>query len=95
MAEAPPLWHRQQILAAVRMKQTTLAALARENGMSRNTMYWALIKRHERANAIIAAFLGVSMHELWPGWYAPTVNPPTPEPGAKAAKEHRTSRKAA
>jgi Ner family transcriptional regulator len=95
LAEDLPLWHRQQILAAVRMKQTTLAALARENGLSRNTMYWALVKPHERANAIIAAFLGVSMHELWPGWYAPTVTPPAPNLSAKAAKESRTSKRAA
>ncbi len=95
MAGSRPLWHRQEILAAVRMKQTTLAALARENGLSRNTMYWALAKRHERANAIIAAFLGVPMHELWPSWYAPTVSPSAPQPSAKSQVLSRQNKKVA
>jgi hypothetical protein len=32
-------------------------------------MVWALIKPHPRANAAIAEFLGVSLHELWPQWF--------------------------
>ena len=77
------------------MKGTTLAALARENGLSRNTMYWALAKRHERANAIIAAFLGAPMHELWPSWYPPITSPSAPKPNAKGRGESRANKKAA
>lgn len=76
------------------MKGTSLAGLARKNGLSRNTMYWALVKPHERANAIIARFLGVQMHELWPSWYAPTTSPSAPKSSSKARGESRHSEKA-
>ncbi len=90
-----PSWHRQDIIAALKKKGTSLAEVGRGLGFSRATMSWALMKRHPRANAAVAATLGVSMHELWPGWYAPTVTPPAPKPSAKAAKESRTSKRAA
>jgi Ner family transcriptional regulator len=88
-------WHREQIKAAIRMKKTSLAALARENGLAKDTMYWALIKPHARANAIIAAFLGMSMHELWPAWYPPTVSPSASKPIAKPQALSRLNKKVA
>jgi lambda repressor-like predicted transcriptional regulator len=48
-----------------------LSALALRNGYARNTLHCALYKPHPAANRVIARFLGVSLHELWPQWYAP------------------------
>lgn len=62
-------WHRQEIIAAVRMKGSSIAAIGRGIGLKRPTMSWALISPRIRANRAIADFLGVSMHELWPQWF--------------------------
>ncbi|MBY6243513.1 helix-turn-helix domain-containing protein [Methylosinus sp. Sm6] len=62
-------WSHQRILFAVRERGTTLMALGREAGYGRTTLHNALSKRHPRAHAVIAKFLGVSRHELWPDWY--------------------------
>lgn len=92
--ELKPGWHPQDIIAEVRKRGTTLAGIAATSGMSKNTLYWALRKRHERANLAIAAFLGVPAHELWPRWF-PSISSSTPEPIASRSKESRIPTKAA
>lgn len=62
-------WSHQKILFAVRERGSTLAQLSRESGYGRSTLQAALYKRHPRAHAVIAKFLQVSRHELWPHWY--------------------------
>ncbi|MBU3890091.1 helix-turn-helix domain-containing protein [Methylosinus sp. KRF6] len=62
-------WHRADILAAVRKRGANLAAIARSVGLSRQSMYWAMIAPHPRANLAIAEFLGVSASTLWPQWF--------------------------
>ena len=88
-------WHRADIIAAVRRKGSNLSRLAEEIGLSRKSMSWALGKRHPRANLAIAAFIGVDAHEIWPRFFPPTSGPSAPKPSAKAAKESRTSKRAA
>lgn len=61
----------QEILAAVRIKGSTLAALSREYGYRPNTLQTALHKRWPNGHAIIATFLGKSLHEIWPTFYGP------------------------
>lgn len=63
-------WHRQDIIAAVRKKGSTLAEIARSVGLSRQSMYWATISPHVRANRAIAEFLGLPLATLWPQWFA-------------------------
>lgn len=62
-------WHRQDIMAAVRKQDLSLAEVGRAIGLKRSTMVWAMIAPHPRANAAIAEFLGVPLHELWPQWF--------------------------
>lgn len=62
-------WHPQDIIAAVRKRGSSLARLSRENGFSRNTCNRALTERFPNAHAIIADFLGLRRHDLWPRWY--------------------------
>lgn len=62
-------WHRADVVAAVRKRGSSLAAIAKDHGLSRQTLYWALTKPHRRANNAIAAFLDLSLHQLWPQWF--------------------------
>lgn len=63
-------WHREDIIAAVRKRGTTLMELSRQHGFARNTLYLALERRLPNAHTVIAQTLGVSRGELWPQWYA-------------------------
>lgn len=88
-------WHRADIIAAVRRKGSNLARLAAQLGLSRNTMYWALGKRHERANRAIAACIGVDPHEIWPAFFPPkTASSATDPSAAEAAESSRENRAA-
>lgn len=63
-------WSHQRVLFEVRERGTTLSALSLSRGYARNTLHCALDRRpHPRANSIIADFLGVSRHEIWPAWF--------------------------
>ncbi|MEX0753230.1 MAG: helix-turn-helix domain-containing protein [Xanthobacteraceae bacterium] len=62
-------WHPADIVAAVRKRGTSLRALSRRHGKGDSTLRAALIKPATPSNTIIADFLGVSLHELWPAWF--------------------------
>lgn len=62
-------WHRADIIAAIHKRGSSLAALGREHGYGDSTMRVALHAPRTPSNRIIAAYLGVSMHELWPAWF--------------------------
>lgn len=59
-------WHREDIRAAIRKKDETLSSLGRKNNIPESTMRNALSKPVKSAELVIAAFLGKSLHELWP-----------------------------
>lgn len=61
--------HPEDIKAAVRKKFGSLAALARENGVSDSVVRAALIRPQPTGNRIIANCLEQSVHDLWPEWY--------------------------
>lgn len=80
-------WHPQDIIAAVRKRGTSLQRLGLEHGFERTTFNKALHHRFPRSHAIIAEFLGVPRHELWPHWYDPPADePPPPSHIAKPRK---------
>lgn len=62
-------WHRADIVAAIHKRGTSLAALARRHGYADSTLRAALSKPARPANAIIAAFIGRPLNELWPAWF--------------------------
>lgn len=62
-------WHRQDIIAAVRKRGTTLRRLAIQNGYSDTTLIKCLDQRWPNAHLIISEFLGVGRHSIWPHWY--------------------------
>lgn len=51
------------------MKGMTLKELALANGLDESAVRAALIRSQPQAEKVIAAFLGVSLHELWPARY--------------------------
>jgi Ner family transcriptional regulator len=62
-------WHRADIVAAVHKRGTSLAQLARDNGLGDSTLRNALTYPRRPSNEIVASFLGCSLHELWPHWF--------------------------
>lgn len=64
-------WHAEDIKAAVRKRDTTLAQLARDAGLPKQVLSACLQGRvSERAERVIAEFLGVKPHLIWPSRYA-------------------------
>ncbi len=62
-------WHREDIIAAVRKRGTTLMGLGRQFGFSRTTLYLALTRRMPNAHSVIAEAIGERRHVIWPQWY--------------------------
>jgi Ner family transcriptional regulator len=62
-------WHRADIIAAIHKRGSSLAQLGRENGLGDSTLRASLHTPRTPSNRIIAAFLGASLHDLWPAWF--------------------------
>lgn len=62
-------WHRAQIVAAVRMKGTTLAQLSRDHGYYHTTLTNALGIAAPKYERLIAEFLGTTPQKIWPSRY--------------------------
>lgn len=62
-------WHRADILAAVRKKHRSLAALSRANGLGSATLANALLRPWIKGEEIIAGAIGVDAKEIWPSRY--------------------------
>ncbi|MBE8598151.1 helix-turn-helix domain-containing protein [Xenorhabdus sp. BG5] len=62
-------WHQADIIAALRKRGTTLAALSRETGLSSSTLANALSRQWPKGEWIIANYLGVHPSEIWPSRY--------------------------
>ncbi|ATG15901.1 MULTISPECIES: helix-turn-helix domain-containing protein [Providencia] len=62
-------WHPADIIAALRKRGTTLAAISREAGLSSSTLANALSRPWPKGEWIIANFLGIHPSEIWPSRY--------------------------
>lgn len=62
-------WHQADIIAGIRKKGTSLAALSREAGLSSSTLANALTKPWPKGEFLIAEALGVHPSEIWPERY--------------------------
>lgn len=62
-------WHPADIIAGLRKKGTTLAAVSREAGLASSTLANALTKHWPKGERLIAESLGVSPAEIWPSRY--------------------------
>jgi Ner family transcriptional regulator len=57
------------------MRGSSMARLADDNGVSRPALYFALKRPSLRCERIIASFLGVPPHKIWPDRYDAHGNP--------------------
>lgn len=58
-------WHRADIIAALKKRGTSLAALSRENGYRSNGLRNALDRPYPKAERIIAEALELDPSEIW------------------------------
>jgi Ner family transcriptional regulator len=63
-------WHRADIVAELKKKGWSLAALSRQAGLSPNTLKTALATPYLKGEKIIAAAIGVPAERIWPSRYA-------------------------
>lgn len=62
-------WHPADIIAGLRKKGTSLAALSRESGLASSTLANALTRPWPKGEFLIAKALEVHPSELWPERY--------------------------
>lgn len=62
-------WHQADIIAALRKKGTTLAAVSRAAGLSSSTLANALSRPWPKGESIIAQTLGIHPSIIWPSRY--------------------------
>ncbi|EBG2392765.1 transcriptional regulator [Salmonella enterica subsp. enterica] len=62
-------WHPADIIAGLRKKGTTLAAVSRKAGLSSSTLANALTRRWPKGERLIAEELGVTPEQIWPSRY--------------------------
>lgn len=69
MCESNKDWHPADIIAALRKKGTTLAAVSRKAGLSSSTLTNALTRPWPKGEWLIAEAIGVHPSEIWPSRY--------------------------
>ena len=62
----PRTWHPEEIKAEVRKRDITLSRLALDHDLPADACRKALRARLPKAERVIAAFIDVPLHELWP-----------------------------
>ncbi|EAA2687173.1 transcriptional regulator [Salmonella enterica subsp. enterica serovar Umbilo] len=62
-------WHPADIIAGLRKRGTSLAALSRQAGLASSTLANALIRRWPKGERLIAEALGVAPEQIWPSRY--------------------------
>ncbi|AKA39036.1 helix-turn-helix domain-containing protein [Yersinia ruckeri] len=62
-------WHPADVIAALRKKGTTLAALSRNAGLSSSTLANALTRPWPKGEWLIAECLEIHPSEIWPSRY--------------------------
>ncbi|CRE40112.1 TPA: helix-turn-helix domain-containing protein [Yersinia enterocolitica] len=62
-------WHPADIIAALRKKDTTLAAVSRKAGLSSSTLANALTRPWPKGERLIAECLEIHPSEIWPTRY--------------------------
>ncbi len=62
-------WHNADIIASLRKKGTTLAALSRASGLSSSTLANALVRPWPKGEWLVASAIGIHPSEIWPSRY--------------------------
>ncbi|EJS8839063.1 helix-turn-helix domain-containing protein [Salmonella enterica] len=62
-------WHSADIIAGLRKRGTSLAALSRKSGLASSTLANALIRHWPKGERLIAEALGIVPEQIWPSRY--------------------------
>lgn len=62
-------WSKQDIIFALREKGITAAELARQNDLSRFTIYSGMERPAPKVQALISEVLDVPRQKIWPQFY--------------------------
>lgn len=62
-------WHPADIIAGLRKRGTSLAALSRQAGLASPTLANALNRRRPKGERLIAEALGIAPEQIWPSRY--------------------------
>ncbi|EBG5321695.1 transcriptional regulator [Salmonella enterica subsp. enterica] len=62
-------WHPADIIAGLKKKGTSLAAVSRKAGLASATLANALTRHWPKGERLIAEELGVSPEQIWPSRY--------------------------
>lgn len=62
-------WHPADIIAGLRKKGTTLAAVSRKAGLASSTLANTLTRHWPKGERLIAEELDVSPEQIWPSRY--------------------------
>lgn len=62
-------WHPADIIAGIRKKGTSLAALSRDSGLASSTLANTLTRHWPKGERLIAEALGKKPEEIWPSRY--------------------------
>ncbi|MFB1115912.1 helix-turn-helix transcriptional regulator [Dickeya dadantii] len=62
-------WHPADIIAGLRKRGTTMAAVSRNAGLASSTLANALTRHWPKGEKLIAEALGVSPADIWPSRY--------------------------
>ncbi|RUS65994.1 hypothetical protein CUZ56_02350 [Saezia sanguinis] len=62
-------WHRADIIAALKKRDTSLAALSRSSGLASATLANALYRHWPKGEQIIARALETTPQHIWPSRY--------------------------
>lgn len=73
-------WHKADIIAALRKKGTSLAAVSREAGLSSSTLANALSRPWAKGEMLISKAIGIPASTIWPSRY---FDPVTQHPVAR------------
>ncbi|MFO6298768.1 helix-turn-helix domain-containing protein [Rahnella selenatireducens] len=65
-------WHSADIIAAIKKKGTTMAAVSRDAGLSSSTLSNALTRKWPKGEKLIAETIGVRAEIIWPSRYSET-----------------------
>ena len=82
-------WHREQIMAAIRMRGSNGVKLSRAAGYSPNAVHVTLSKPWPAVEASIARFIGTRPETIWPSRYDPAGAPLRGKVAADAPKNRR------
>lgn len=62
-------WHLADIVAGLKKKGTTLAAVSRKAGLASSTLANALNRHWPKGERLIAEALGIAPEQIWPSRY--------------------------